>query len=80
MLNTRESWLSEMDGILSKSILMDMLAQEPSVTLTVRIGGREILQGKEKKERKRKNVGERVRQTLLYIKKTRINSQIVFFI
>lgn len=53
VLNTRESWLSEMDGILSKSILMDMLAQEPSVTRTVRIGGHEILQGKEKKERKR---------------------------
>lgn len=42
-----------MDGILSNSILIDMLAQEPSVTRTVRRGGREILQGEEKRKRER---------------------------
>ena len=58
VLNIRESWLSEMDGILSKSILIDMLAQEPSVTRNMRIGGHEILQGKEKKEKDRKRKNE----------------------
>lgn len=45
VLNIRERRLGEMDGILSNSILIDMLAQEPSMTRTVRRGGREILQG-----------------------------------
>ena len=53
VLNIRESWLREMDGILSNSILIDMLAQEPSVTRTVRRGGREILQGEGKKEQEK---------------------------
>lgn len=50
MLNIRESWLGEMDGFLSNSILIDMLAQELSMTLTVRRGGREILQWQEKEK------------------------------
>lgn len=59
MLNIRESWLGEMDGFLSNSILIDMLAQELSMTLTVRRGGREILQWQEK-EKGRVGSGDRL--------------------
>lgn len=56
---------------------MDMLAQEPTVTRTVRIGGHEILQGKEKKERKRQKKkecrGKSKADTVIH-KKTHLNS------
>ena len=43
-----------MNVFLSNSTLIDTLAQEPSMTLTVRRGGREILERQEKsKERER---------------------------
>lgn len=45
MLNIRESWFRETDGFLSNSILIDMLAQEPGMTFTVRRGGCETLKG-----------------------------------
>lgn len=66
VLNIRESWLREMDDILSNRILIDMLAQEPSMTRTVRRGGHEILQGEGKKrerERERKSWREREANT-----------------
>lgn len=60
VLNIRRSWLREMDGILSNSILIDMLAPEPSMTRTVRRGGREILQGEEKEREGRVGEGGRL--------------------
>lgn len=60
MLDIRESRLRETDGFLSNSILIDMLAQEPSMMFTVRRGGCEILTGGGKGKKGRDKEGTSV--------------------
>lgn len=77
MLNISETWLREIDVFLSNSTLIDMLAQEPSMTFTVRRKGREILQGQEKRkegERRRLPMFKKKNLTLILQKNVHIKS------